>query len=219
MSAAQAIPTHRNFKDLTGKKFGRLLVISYAGKNYEKRSVWNCTCNCGNKRIVRTSCLTNGHTESCGCISLDRASTLHLTHGMTKVPEYQSWKRMKRRCFDPKIWSFKYYGGRGITVAKEWADSFETFFAYVGPKPSPGHSIDRIDNNGNYEPGNVRWATKTEQAQNTRSIRIITFNGISMPVPAWEDKLGFTRGTIRQRLNRNGWSIEEAMTTSVVREP
>lgn len=148
--------------DFTGKRVGRLIAIDRAdlGKHREVR--WRCVCDCGNECIVRTQVLRTRKNPSCGCWKITHGESV----GLKTSSEYNSWRSMKQRCNDPNHEHYDRYGGRGITVCEAWSQSFETFLAYVGRKPAHGYSIDRIDNDGNYEPGNVRWATKKEQARN-----------------------------------------------------
>lgn len=157
-----------------GQKFGRLTVISQATPSGEKSTKWNCRCECGNKVAVLTGSLNRGVTVSCGCkrreINL-RAGSKNRIHGHTigKVSkEYNTWKRIKDRCHNPNNINYRNYGGRGIAVAPEWLNSFEAFLAHIGTCPDPSLSIDRIDNDKGYEPGNVRWASAEVQANNRR---------------------------------------------------
>ena len=167
-----------NFIDLTGQRFGRLSVIASAGvvltgKTNKKFSLWLCRCECGNETKVRGIKLRSGHTSSCGCLSRERASTSKLRHGENSrrhgmTAEYRCWAAVKTRCMNPKASGYDQYGGRGIQVCDRWK-TFENFLADMGRKPSPEHSIDRYpDGDGNYEPGNCRWATKSEQRLNQR---------------------------------------------------
>jgi len=126
--------------------------------------------------------------------------------------EHRCWQAIKRRCCDPKNKKFKYYGGRGIKICDHWKDSFENFLLDVGPRPSPAYSIDRFPNrNGNYEPGNVRWATRAEQASNRDCTRIVILNGISEPLAAVCQRLGLNLKIVGARLER-GWPLDKALT-------
>lgn len=125
--------------------------------------------------------------------------------------EYTSWHQMLRRCTDPEYLSFRNYGGRGISVCASWVGSFDAFIRDVGLRPTPKHQLDRIDNNDNYEPGNCRWATKREQARNRRTNRFLTFNGETLTVVAWAERIGLSKDTLRSRLN-SGWSLPDALT-------
>lgn len=133
-------------------------------------------------------------------------------HGMNKSPEHRAWVHMKQRCTNPKTRHWKHYGGRGISVCKEWIGSFLAFYAHVGSRPTPRHSIDRIDVNKGYEPGNVRWATQQEQINNTRTVRLITINGKTQSISAWEREMGLPKGMVRSREMR-GWTLEDSILT------
>lgn len=159
-------------QDLTGKRFTRLLVLEAAGKNKNGKSVWKCLCDCGNIKITSVSSLNNGDTRSCGCWNREKLAAANVKHGAARTgaltPEFRSWMGMRARCYNPKSIGYKNYGGRGIAVCEAWRNDFRTFLADVGPKPSPRHSLDRIDNDGNYEPGNCKWSTPKEQVHNRR---------------------------------------------------
>ncbi len=153
---------------MVGYRFGRVVVTAHAG-----RSMWHVKCDCGEEKTVRTDHLRRGLSQSCGCLSAEMARARNRRHGdtvgYTQTAEYRTWRKMIVRCENKNCADYYLYGARGIKVCQEWRESFAEFLAHVGRKPSPKHSIDRINNNGNYEPGNVRWATARQQRRNQRS--------------------------------------------------
>jgi len=210
---------HQNAKDITGQRFGRLVVVGPT-ENRERRSVvWKCDCDCGQVAMSIATHLRNGKTQSCGCLA--REVLADRNRKRTKAEEdrresstsYWPWRSMRQRCRDPKSKAYRYYGGRGITVCQRWDESFENFVEDMGPRPSLQHSIDRIDVNGNYEPNNCRWATIGEQSVNRRNTVRITAFGATKCLTEWSEETGVNRATIRARL-RKGWDPELAITTA-----
>ena len=159
-----------------GQTFGRLTVVDFAGRNANSQAHWLCRCACGESRIVYSQNLVQGLTQSCGCLQKERTSNANTHHGDSRSGKwrylYQTWLKIRQRCDDPNDASFHNYGGRGIQVCNEWRDSYEAFAEYIlsqcGQRPG-GYSIDRINNDGHYEPGNVRWADRKTQWANSRA--------------------------------------------------
>lgn len=201
-------------RDLAGQRFGSLTVISQTvGARRKPLREWLCRCECGQSKVYKQSELLRGGATSCGCRS--HIKQLKKTHGKTGTPEYRIWAHIIGRCTNPNDASYHHYGGRGITVAPEWR-SFDRFYADVGSRPSPEYSIDRINNDGNYEPGNVRWATNKEQANNKRLNRIVTYAGESMTVAQLGDRFPhIKKECLYARLFIYNWTIEEAVNTPV----
>lgn len=156
---------------MVGKKYNRLTILSREPNNAHGQAMWLCKCDCGNVIVANGCNIRNNHTQSCGCLVSERTIARSTTHGKTNSKFMYSWQQMKQRCHNPNNHKYYLYGARGIAVCEEWRNSFEAFYNYVSKLPhfdEPGYSLDRINNNGNYEPGNVRWATALEQAHNKR---------------------------------------------------
>ena len=161
----------RNFVDFTNQRFGRLIAVEKTDRRSGGHIIWKCKCDCGNETFISSGDLRSGSTQSCGCLQKERTSEAKTTHGQSYSSEYHTWQMMKDRCYNPNLKHYKDYGGRGITICDHWKDSFENFLADMGPKPSSKHSIDRINVNGNYDPGNCKWSTAREQIRNRRNQR------------------------------------------------
>lgn len=190
--------------DVVGLKFGRLLVLGPAEHANGRRRV-QCQCDCGTVTVVEPRMLRKGRSKSCGCLQRDIMSAVssgRTKHGLTNTPEYDAWTRMKRRCYSPKDSKYRLYGGRGITVCERWLSSFEAFYEDMGDKPTPSHSLDRIDVDGNYEPSNCRWATPTVQGRNKQTHRLVWLNGKQMPLSQACETAGVNYRAALYRLNR-----------------
>jgi hypothetical protein len=197
--------------DLTGFVFSRLIVLEPYG-----RQRWRCRCECGNETIVMRGSLITAHTRSCGCLMREATITRLTKHGARAdaqySAEYGAWQAMRDRCRNPHYHGFARYGGRGIFVCEMWND-FGQFLSDVGPRPSAAHTLDRYPNrDGNYEPGNVRWATMAQQGRNTARTRFITYDNITLCLTDWAQRVGLKRATLSDRL-RTGWTVERALTT------
>lgn len=179
-------------KSILGARFGRLVVLS---KNDQRANV---ICDCGKEKIVRVMYLKDGRTRSCGCLRAEMLSQRRLKHGRTETREYQSWCNMKGRCHTPNKTGYEYWGGRGIKVCDAWIESFETFLRDMGPCPQ-GMTLDRKDNDGDYAPGNCRWASHEVQSNNQSSNIRITHNGKTQTVAQWAQELGIKYHTLYRR--------------------
>ena len=196
------------YQDLTGKRYGRLLVLSLVadekGSNIPTR--WLCQCDCGKQLSVRAYNLKSGNTNSCGCLQKEIAATNKKTHGMTGSRLYIIWQHMIRRCTKETDQAYKYYGGRGIAVCDEWKDDFQAFYDWAMSHGYSDHlTIDRIDVNGNYCPENCRWATQREQQRNKRDNTRVSFNGQIKTVSEWAKEFNcFSSMVYREILKREG---------------
>lgn len=202
---------------LENRKFVRLVAVRPMGTAPGGSILWECLCDCGVTCSVSATQLATGKTRSCGCLQREAAGRIasgRSTHGMAKTPEHRAWMSMRKRCLLQTGHNYHLYGGRGITVCDRWLESFENFYADMGPRPSAQHSLDRIDNNGNYEPGNCRWATPKEQARNRRSNVYLTYNGKTQSPAEWSQELGLSLVVLSKRISY-GWSAERALTQKV----
>ena len=181
--------------DLRGQKFGRLTVIERAENAKDGKVRWLCQCECGNEVVVSSDHLRRGNTKSCGCLRGQN-------HGMSKTKIYKKWKNIKKRCFNLNCKRYFDYGGRGITMFAEWINDFQKFYEYVSKLPhygEDGYSLDRIDNNGNYEPNNLRFATTKEQSLNQRRTIFVEYQGVMMTLMEAAELSGIPYKTLLDR--------------------
>ena len=204
------------FIDLTGQKFGRLMVIECAGRDKRGRAIWKCKCDCGNEAIKGSDRLIRGITQSCGCLHTERTRQANTRHGLTHTRLFNIWSGMRKRCYNSNCHAYKDYGGRGITISEEWND-FITFKDWALTHGYDNNlTIDRKDVNGNYEPSNCRWATMKVQSNNTRTNRIITFNGKTQTMKEWANELNINYQTLSTHINRDKWNVVKALTCAII---
>jgi hypothetical protein len=199
-------------QNLVGNRYGRWVVMSYAEQRNHYYAYWKCECDCGTNRVVSAYTLIKGESRSCGCLQSLLAGNRLRTHGYHKRAEYAVWRSMKARCLNPSTKVYKNYGGRGIGICFTWFDSFAAFIADMGPRPSAQHSLDRINNDGDYTASNCRWATRAEQGRNRRTNKILTHNGESLCLTDWAKRIGLNASTLFKRIEA-GWTVERAITT------
>jgi hypothetical protein len=198
-------------KNIDGMRFGKLTAIEIDHKD-GYHEFWKCHCDCGNDTIVKKAHLLNGATNSCGCIRRERV----LTHGKSETKLYGVWAGIKRRCYNKNQAAYKNYGGRGISLCADWFD-FSHFYKWaIDNGYKEGLSIDRIDNNGNYEPKNCRWVDDSTQANNTRVVKRISYHGETLTYMEWSRKLGAKRNIVWKRIVMQGWNEIKAITTPII---
>lgn len=191
-------------QDIAGQRFGSLCALFHLGGPH-----WFCRCDCGKYTATpRGWGLRNGIVRSCG----RRACKRRENHEWDKIPEYNVWLGMRKRCCKSNHQAFADYGGRGIKICERWQTSFSAFLADMGPRPTPKHQLNRIDNDGNYEPSNCNWVLQSENMRNTRYSRLLTFQEITLTLVEWTERTGIPENTIRERIRR-GWSVEKSLTT------
>jgi hypothetical protein len=201
-----------NFIDITGMRFGRWMVVSFAGMGGRGRTTWLCKCDCGTEKNVISTSLRQGRSQSCGCLLREISARINFHHGHSGAnssKEYHAWSSMKQRTTNPNDPMWKNYGARGIVVCAEWLHSFETFLNDMGRCPE-GLSLDRKDVNGPYCKSNCRWATDLEQANNTRTNVFLAYLGRTQTLAMWARERGIKKGTLWQRY-KSGFPIEEIM--------
>ena len=194
---------------MIGQKYGRLTVLSKAGTNYNGH-IYECLCECGNKKIIEGKSIRNGLTKSCGCIRSEYVSNKNKKHEKVNTGAYKSWTAMKTRCTNPNTPSYKNYGERGITICYRWLN-FENFYVDMGDRPE-GKTLERIDNSKGYCKENCKWATTKEQNRNTRQVKLLTYQGETLCMKEWSEKLSIPYPTLQDRIRR-GWDVERTLTT------
>lgn len=205
-------------KDLTGQQFSRWTVLIRADNDAQGQAQWHCVCQCGTKAVVRGRDLRKGKSRSCGCLQKDIAAQVKTTHGASNTRLHRIWCAMKQRCFDKTAQKYARYGGRGITVCKEWL-SFCVFEKWARQNGYTDNlSIDRINNDGNYSPQNCRWSTSKEQARNKSTNHLLFFRGKSQSIAQWAEETGIGYYALRSRINQYHWPIEKALTTPLRRQ-
>lgn len=196
--------------NLTGKVFGRLTAVEDLGCKNGQR-LYRCLCTCGKEKAVKANSLIHEKgARSCGCLQREVVTK----HGLADTRIYQTWRDMLARCYNPQVDSYSNYGGRGITVCEQWREDVRNFLADMGEPPTPLHTLDRCNPFGNYEPGNCRWATIVEQANNRRTNVVLIHDGKEMTLTQWSQELGINPSTIRHRL-RLGWTVGRALSEPV----
>ena len=200
---------------LIGQRFSRLLVLELCTQRTSGgKAKWLCICDCGTKKEIASTSLVSGDTHSCGCMLKETTIARNITHGLSHTIEYRIWQGMRNRCYNENNARYYSYGERGITICDRWLNSFENFYADMGHIPSLNHSIDRVDNNGDYEPGNCRWATWEEQANNRRNNVLYNYRGLDYTLAQLSEEFYIKPKTIQMRLIR-GSTVEEAIETPI----
>lgn len=208
------------FENLIGRKFGRLTVVERASNGNRGEVRWKCVCDCGNSNVIsRGNNLKGGTARSCGCLQRERAKEYNSTHGKYKTRIYNAWNSMKNRCYNQNHPNYKDYGGRGIVLCEEWKNDFMTFCSWaIENGYRDDLTIDRIDVNGIYEPSNCRWVTKTEQCYNKRDNQFVTYNGETLTITEWAEKLGINKKTLWGRLRRLNYDVDKAFSKNNLSE-
>lgn len=202
--------------DLTGQRFGRLVVVRYVGRSRGKKNLWLCKCDCGNEKIVAVDKLHSGNTKSCGCLQREVHRKCRMTHGKSDTKLYLVWREMITRTENQNAERYGIYGGRGISICGEWRNDFQSFYDWaIQNGYKEGLTVDRIDVNGNYEPDNCRWITPYEQSRNLRKNVRITYSGKTMILKDWAKEIGIDYNTLWKRIRKSGWTVEEALETPV----
>lgn len=207
------------FKDLSGMRFGKLVVLEQAERSATGRIRWNCKCDCGNEHIVHTCHLNSGSITDCGCEKSKRTTERNLIHGDSRARLYNIWIKMRDRCSNPKNQDWELYGGKGVTVCDEWNTSYESFRTWSYENGyDDSKTIDRISSDGNYCPENCRWTTSKVQANNTSRNHFIEYHGEKLTIAEASERYNVPYGTLKRRISNYGWPIEKAIETPVIKQ-
>lgn len=215
---------HKNTLDLRGKRFGRWIAIKHITGRNGQDGRWLCQCDCGTEKTIVTWTLTSGQSQSCGCLRdfLTKNYPANKVHGKSDHYLFNTWEGIKRRCYNPTDPAFKYYGGRKskpIKLFHNWINSFQSFYDYIimtlGERPTKKHTLDRCDNSKGYRPGNLRWATWTQQARNTRKNILVEYNNTNMVLSELSEKTGRPYMLLYNRICNLNWNVDRAVSKPV----
>lgn len=212
------MPAVRNSTEQVGKRFGRLQVVAWGGHKIRGSLLLTCFCDCGTWKHVKELDLLSGHSRSCGCLHHEQIGDMMRTHGLSISKEHAAWRSMKERCHNPRYIGFKNYGGRGIKICDRWLNSFENFYADMGPKPSPRLTLHRVNNDGDYCKENCVWATRKVQGRAKTNTLWIEYKGVRKALSEWAEELGLRYGMLIVRIQKLGWTPEKAFTTKTKKQ-
>ena len=206
-----------------GEKYNRLTAIKFVGRDKWRQHRWLFRCDCGNEKVITAKIVKRGDSKSCGCLKIDKLVERNkekknsIKHGLSFSPTHNAWRSMKQRCLNSKEAGFKNYGGRGISICDRWLGKtgFQKFYKDMRKRPK-NMSLDRIDNDGNYEPKNCRWATRKEQAENRRDSIFVSVNGVRIPFSELAYMFGLRKDTLYRRIFDSTWTLKEALTKKLV---
>lgn len=203
--------------NLMGMRFGKLTVLRSVGRDKNRNIIWECICDCGNKTIVTATHLRNNKTKSCGCYRHDNFVIINTIHGLKNHPLYTVWKGIKQRCYNKNNNAYNHYGGRGIIMCDEWKNDFKAFYDWsIEYGYKNGLSVDRINNNGIYEPNNCRFVTMKEQQRNRRNNHLITYKNNTKTLSEWCEILNLKYHLIRERIYVLNWNADKAFETKKI---
>lgn len=199
--------------DMTGKRFGRLVAVRRVANGACGKAAWECKCDCGCVIIALAGNLSSATTQSCGCLKREQQTRHGHARKRNASAEYRAWHNIRSRCSNQRSKDWPRYGGRGIRVCARWDESFEAFLADMGGRPSRSHSLDRINNDGDYEPGNCRWSLPLEQGRNRHNNRIYELNGVALIESEWCRRLGLKSPSAISGRIKTGWTLAQALAT------